>query len=631
MEYAKFSHYFTMKHLLVPALLLAACFSSIAQSVVTHARIHAHNDYHNRVPLFDAYRLGAGSIEADIVLQEGDLYVAHDAKEVQKDQTLDSMYLRPLQKLMRLKEKKLGYKKENVDRTLQLLIDIKTEAEPTLDKLVSKLSLYPVDAFVKNTSLRIVISGNTPDTSRWSRYPSFIHFDGRPNILYTPEQLGRIDMISDNFTRYSKWNGKGLIPKAEREKLQRLIASVHDQGKKVRLWASPDQVNAWKTLLTLGVDFIGTDHVDLLSDYINKKPSREYTNEEKPYAPYTPKYVNNDKRSKVKNIILMIGDGMGIAQVYSGYTGNHGALNLFNMLNIGFSITGSADSYITDSAAGGTAMATGKKTNNRYVGVDSAGARLPSIPELVKSWGIRSALISAGDITDATPAAFYAHQPERGWNEAIALDLLSNPVDILIGGGYDYFTKRSDKQNLFTQLQKNGYVVSNKFEAIDTITHSKFIIVDDKAVVSKENGRGDFLSKSLNKSMLVLERSKKGFFIMAEGTQIDDGGHANIMSYVVKEMIDFDKAVGEAIRFADTNGETLVIVTADHETGGLSLLDGNIKKGYVDGSFSTDDHSAVMVPVFAYGPHSLDFRGVYENSTIFDKIMQIFELYNKKN
>jgi alkaline phosphatase len=103
------------------------------------------------------------------------------------------------------------------------------------------------------------------------------------------------------------------------------------------------------------------------------------------------------------------------------------------------------------------------------------------------------------------------------------------------------------------------------------------------------------------------------------------------MSYVVKEMIDFDKAVGEAIRFADTNGETLVIVTADHETGGLSLLDGNIKNGYVDGNFSTDDHSAVMVPVFAYGPHSLDFRGVYENKAIFDKIMHVFKLYSKKN
>ncbi len=118
---------------------------------------------------------------------------------------------------------------------------------------------------------------------------------------------------------------------------------------------------------------------------------------------------------------------------------------------------------------------------------------------------------------------------------------------------------------------------------------------------------------------------------MAEGAQIDDGGHANKMGYEVREMIDFDKAVGEAMRFADTNGETLVIVTADHETGGLSLLDGNIRKRYVDGKIGTDDHSAVMVPVFAYGPHSEDFRGVYQNTDIFKKIMRIFEMYSKKN
>ena len=620
-----------MKHLLLPVLLLAVYFPSFAQSVVTPARIHAHNDYHNRIPFFDAYRLGAGSIEADIVLQNGNLFVAHDAKEIQMARTLDSMYLRPLQKLTGPKKESSGGKEENVERTLQLLIDIKTEAEPTLDKLVSKLSSYPAEAFVNNTSLQIVISGNTPDPSRWSKYPSFIHFDGRPNITYTREQLERIAMISDNFKSYSTWNGKGLIPKADREKLEGVIASVHHQGKKIRFWATPDQVNAWKILLSLKVDFIGTDNVDLLTDYVIKKSFREYTHTEKPHTPYTPKYVNNDKRSKVKNIILMIGDGMGIAQVYSGYTGNHGALNLFNMLNIGFSITGSTDSYITDSAAGGTAMATGTKTNNRYVGVDSKGTRHPSIPEIVKPLGIRSALISAGDITDATPAVFYAHQPERGWNEAIALDFLSNPVDILIGGGYDYFTKRSDNHNLLTQLKKDGYVVSNRFDAIDTITHNKFILLDDKAVVSKENGRGDFLSRSLNKSMLTLKQNKKGFFIMAEGAQIDDGGHANKMSFVVKEMIDFDKAIGEAMRFADTNGETLVIVTADHETGGLSLLDGDINKGYVDGNFSTDDHSAVMVPVFAYGPHSQDFRGVYQNTAIFEKIIRIFELYNKEN
>lgn len=620
-----------MKRLELYLLFFTLSFSSTAQLPITAARIHAHNDYHNAVPFFDAYRLGAGSIEADIVLQDGNLYVAHDVKEVQKDRTLDSMYLRPVQTIMTQKNKDSGGETKNGAKTMQLLIDIKTEAEPTLDLLVTKLSSYPAEVFVKNPSIQIVISGNTPDPSRWTKYPDFILFDGRPNISYTPSQLRRIAMISDNFTNYSHWNGKGLIVKEERKKLENLIASVHSQGKKIRFWATPDHVNAWKTLLSMGVDFLGTDHVDQLADYLNKQADREYIHTEKQHAVYTPKYVNNEKRSKVKNIILMIGDGMGIAQVYAGYTGNRGSLNLFNMLNIGFSIPSSADSYITDSAAGATAMATGKKTNNRYVGVDTTGAPLLTVTEMIKAWGIRSALISSGDITDATPAAFYAHRSERSWSEAIALDFLSNPVDILIGGGYGHFTSRSDKKDLFNELQNNGYVVSSRFDAMDTITAHKFIILDDNAVISKESGRRDFLSQSLNKCIHILKQNKKGLFIMAEGAQIDDGGHANKMSYVVREMIDFDKAVGEAMRFADTNGETLVIVTADHETGGLSLLDGNIQKGYVDGNFATDDHSAVMVPVFAYGPHSQDFRGVYQNTDIFKKIMRIFEMYSKKN
>ncbi|MCD8538543.1 MAG: alkaline phosphatase [Leadbetterella sp.] len=110
---------------------------------------------------------------------------------------------------------------------------------------------------------------------------------------------------------------------------------------------------------------------------------------------------------------------------------------------------------------------------------------------------------------------------------------------------------------------------------------------------------------------------------MAEGAQIDYGGHANELPYVVTEMLDFDRLVGEALRFADSNGETLVIVTADHETGGLTLLDGDTKRGYVDGQFSTTDHTGVMVPVFAYGPHSLDFRGIFPNTDINRRLLKI--------
>jgi alkaline phosphatase len=137
-----------------------------------------------------------------------------------------------------------------------------------------------------------------------------------------------------------------------------------------------------------------------------------------------------------------------------------------------------------------------------------------------------------------------------------------------------------------------------------------------------KHGRGKFLSRSINKTLETFSKDKRPFFMMAEGAQIDYGGHANNMEYVVREMLDFDEAVGEAMKFVDNNRETLLIVTADHETGGLTLVGGNTANGYVHGNFSTTDHTAVMVPVFAYGPGADLFRGVYPNTEIFYKIVK---------
>ena len=311
---------------------------------------------------------------------------------------------------------------------------------------------------------------------------------------------------------------------------------------------------------------------------------------------------------------------MGLAQIHAGLTANHGDLHLAHFLNIGFSKTASSDSYITDSAAGGTAMATGHKTRNRAIGVDSNFISVPNLPEKLKKQGVKSALISAGDITDATPASFYAHQPYREYQKQIAHDYLKSPVEILIGGGYQYFKDTK----VLDSLELMGIHTSNNWEDLKDLK-APFVLLNNEKTVSIEKGRGDFLSESFNKSISALKNEKRGFFMMAEGAQIDYGGHSNKVSYVASEMLDFDKLVGEAMKFADANGETLVIVTADHETGGLTLLDGSFKNGYVDGHFSTNDHTAIMVPVFAYGPRSLDFRGVYENTEIFNKIWDVLK------
>lgn len=586
----------------------------------TPINAHSHNDYEQPIPFLSAYTRHFGSIEADVYTQNNSLWVAHESKELTADRTLESLYLIPLQNNIK-KNKGTAY--PNSTDTLQLLIDFKTDSIATMTALIKILAKYP--AITNNPTIQIVISGNQPDPKLWHTYPSYILFDGKREGHYPADAVKRIPMYSTDLKNFTQWNGKGIIVKPEHDRIQHWIDSVHTLGKKVRFWDTPDNPNTWKTFMNMGVNYINTDKVEAIADFLSNRKNVEFNGDALPHTIYQAKYVNNDSLITINKVILLIGDGMGLTQIYSGFTGNRGQLNLLEMLNIGFSKTYSADSYITDSAAGGTAMASGKKTNNRYIGVDATGVAMPAIPDIIAPKGYVSGIISAGDITDATPAAFYAHAQDRSYEDAIAKDFLQSPVSVLIGGAPRHFNARADKMDLPALLKEKGYSFTTNLADLDTIQSSKYINLTTQAELSMEKGRGEFLTKALTKTIRTLNENKKGFFIMAEGAQIDYGGHANRVPYVVAEMMDFDKAIGEAMKFADEDGHTLVIVTADHETGGLSLLDGDIAKGQVDGHFSTNDHTAVMVPVFAYGPNSLLFRGVYENTEIFKKIVDLLK------
>lgn len=579
------------------------------------SRAHSHNDYLQAAPFMLAYQNQFGSLEADIHFRNDTLFVAHDAKDMTAERTFDKLYLQPIVTQVHKNEGSI-YKDKS--RELTLLVDLKTNFTSTLPALARALEPYQ-DMLVPKGSVKVVVSGNTPPPTQFDQYPAYIFFDGRPEVTYTAQQAKRLGMISQDFHRFSQWNGKGIPVEKDRKAIQEVIAKAHALNKPFRFWASPDNINAWKILMNLGVDYVNTDHVAELGTFLNNRRNAEFRSSEF-YQPYQPTYKNNDAKGKVKNIILLIGDGMGLAQIHSGQTANKGQLNLGRFLNIGLSKTASSDNYITDSAAGATAFATGNKTRNRAIGVDSNLVPVPSIIRQIKATGRKTALISAGDITDATPAAFYAHQPERSMMDEIALDYLKEPVDVLIGGGYSHFVKTKAADS----LKARGFAVSDNWSDLGTMK-APFVLLDDKHIGSMLSGRGEFLKDAFHKTLQSLQSSPKGFFMMAEGAQIDYGGHANQVSYVVTEMLDFDKLVGEALRFADSNGETLVIVTADHETGGLTLLDGNVAAGYVDGNFSTSDHTGIMVPVFAYGPHSLDFRGTYENTEIYNKIKKVVE------
>ncbi len=308
------------------------------------------------------------------------------------------------------------------------------------------------------------------------------------------------------------------------------------------------------------------------------------------------------KPKQVKNIILLIGDGMGLAQMYSAYTANFGVLNMLRCPYVGLSRTCSIDEYITDSAAGATAMSTGRKTKNRMIAIDSLGNPLKTILEISKEQGLAVGLVATNSITDATPAAFIAHNIDRKMSEYIALDFLKTDIDVFIGGGKKFFTSRKDGKDLTIELKQKGYNVIYNIDSIRNVTSGKLAgLTSDEDNPAIIKGRGDMLIISTNAAIRLLNKNKKGFFLMVEGSQIDKGGHENYNQKVITETIDFDKAVGAALDFAASDSNTLVIITADHETGGLSLIDGNINSGTTVASFSTKRHTAIPVPVYAFG------------------------------
>jgi alkaline phosphatase len=334
-------------------------------------------------------------------------------------------------------------------------------------------------------------------------------------------------------------------------------------------------------------------------------------------------FAQKFKGDKPKNIILLIGDGMGVSQVFAGLTANKGRLFLENCKYIGFSKTQSADDYITDSAAGGTALSTGVKTKNGAIGVDALGNPVKTILEEASENGLATGLVSSSAITHATPASFIAHQASRGSYEDIAADFLKTDIDVFIGGGLDHFTKRKDGRNLVDELKNKGYQFETEMDKIQKVKKGKLVGLTAEVHNGRMNERGDMLPVAAETAIDILSKDKEGFFLMVEGSQIDWGGHAGSAIYVVEDMLDFDQVVGQALEFAAKDKETLVVVTADHETGGMALTGGSIKDGMVKAAFPTGDHTSVMVPVFSYGPGAEEFIGIMENTEIHAKMKKL--------
>lgn len=227
--------------------------------------IHSHNDYEQARPFWGAYEASAASIEADIWLIDGIIYVAHDREDVHSDRLLKNMYLEPIKQVM----DKNGGMAYSEGKGIQLLVDLKSGPE-TLDSLIGLIKAEKMESYFdvkKNqNAVQIVITGDKIAKEHFTQYPDYIYFDGLPNVDYSEEQLERIPMISAYRGHFTKWKGKGKMDKTDQKRIKKIVKSAHKKGCKFRIWAFPDNEEGWRMSKKLGLDYINTDHPDRVAN-----------------------------------------------------------------------------------------------------------------------------------------------------------------------------------------------------------------------------------------------------------------------------------------------------------------------------------------------------------------------------
>ena len=370
------------------------------------------------------------------------------------------------------------------------------------------------------------------------------------------------------------------------------------------------------------------------------------------------------EKPQVKNIIYLIGDGMGFGAVSSLLLSEDSVTGFEQAPVIGLSETCSANNYVTDSPAGGTALACGIRTKNGYLGVDPEGKPLTSILRKAQAMGKRSGIVVNTVLTEATPAAFYAGVTSRSMSFDIAKQFTESGVDVAIGAGLEPFIKRPDSLDLTATLINKGYDVHLDWKTVLNTTSKKFVgilpmgdvhrrnesgnttagaadgaevcLAAKLAASSEENGDTTrlseptvYLEKATAKALEVLSNdNRQGFFLMIESAIIDGYGHNNDSEGMIEEMKEFDNTLRQLVAYVNQHPETLLVVTADHETGGTGVSYKSYEVGSttpVQLSFSTKGHTGTVVPVFAYGAGAEAFAGIMKNTDLPKKMEELMK------
>ena len=647
-----------MKNNLLLSLATAAALSVMPLSACAQypVLIHSHNDYTRTMPFYEAYSQHVYSLECDMHCVGGRLLVGHDAKDLRPDLTFERLYLQPLVNVYNLNG---GRPYAGEEGRLQLMVEIKSDdTEAYMKAFVAKIKKHPqvFDPARNPYACRIVVTGHVPRPEQFAHYPAYVTFDGDITLDYTPAQLKQVGLFSVNFGAYSHWNGKGSMLPAEKAAIEQLVAKAHALGKAIRFWGAPESVTAWNTFCHMGIDYINTDQPEACCAFFSQWDTKNYAIGTAPadttdrhrtirtdrldkitrsfagfaddkmrldsrQPVYTPTGLNDGADKPVRNVILIIADGMGLAQPVAAEHVN-GSLTLFGMRHMGLSKTAAADDYTTDSAAGGSALATGVKTCNRHIAANADGTPNVSLSEHFAALGKAVGVVTLGNVADATPAVFYAHHTERDSADAITRCLLQSPITLLAGSGMEVLAQRHDSVDIIGALQKKGFRLVRHVDDINS-AEGPVVCIDEQMADAACADNLDCLAQATREAISHLQTSAdSGFFLMVEQAKVDYAGHARYLPGSILETLSLDKAVAEALRFADSNGQTLVIVTADHETGGLTLVGGDNQTGSITACYFTDDHTPIAVPVFAYGPQAQRFIGVQQNTDICHRIKE---------
>lgn len=340
-----------------------------------------------------------------------------------------------------------------------------------------------------------------------------------------------------------------------------------------------------------------------------------------------------DKNSqKGRNVILIVGDGMGVAQWQAGLIANKGQSNLKKFKNIGFLLTHNATSLNGAAPDHGTALATGLKSYSGAVSVDMDTVQVKSIIEYAGENGISTGIVSANTLLEGGVAPFVAHEANRMQMEKIAASYLNHNLDVFIGAGLRSFAQRKDGRNLVAELRVKGYHVLSSMDSIKNIRDGKLAgFTSDQNNPGVNEGRGSMFPDAVQTALNILDNNKKGFFLFVADVYIDRASHSGNAELVALESVDLDKAIGKALEFAEKDRNTVVIVTGGPEASGMALTGGSIKNGTIEAKWAVPGmiHTGTMVPVFAFGPESEQFQGIQENTELFFKMMNILRLTAK--